>query len=184
MRHIHYIKLFQFNFFPSPRNLTAALIFSNFTTKCDDLLAVNLTLSASVSTDLLFFFLPTKVHSLEALFNNLFKLSLKFKYYRALFTGTFLFCFKSPAALRSLFNLSMDSRFFLFLIAKRISATLLSCTTKTAVKDYSVFASNLKPKYTVNSIASTSLPVFNLFMTSLLQIRSILLLASLILVYL
>jgi hypothetical protein len=148
-----------------------------------DSLSAKLESPAQIASDLLFFFVPTKVNTLEILFNNLFKLSLKFKYYRALLVGTFLFGFTPLTTLWPLFNLSVKSRSFLFLIARRVSITALTCDNKAGIEDYSIFASNLKPKYIVNSAASSTLPVFNLFMTSLLQVRSILLLASLMFVY-
>jgi hypothetical protein len=182
VKYIHYVRLFQLNFFLSANKTPAVLIFSNFTTTCKDLIIAGSELATSLNrnvSELLFFFLPAKVNSLEALFNNLFKLSLKFKYYRALLTGTFSFLFAPATALHTLFNLSLDSRFFLFLIAKRVCATPLSCDTKVAIKDYSTFASNLKPKYSTNLMVNAPLQVFDLFITSLLQVRSILLLASL-----
>jgi hypothetical protein len=174
--------LFQFNFFLSSLKTPLVLIFSNFSITCTDLLARASTEPSVEAEELLFFFLPAKVKSLEALFNNLFKVSLRFKYYRALFVGTFSFRAAAPTAIGALFNLSADSRFFLFLMAKRVTPTALTCDDKSAIDAYSIFASNLKPKYTPNVVASAPLQSFNLFMSSLLQIRSILLLASLFLV--
>jgi hypothetical protein len=157
---------------------------------CKDLLtgtAAPLTQENQELPGFMFFFLPAKVHSLESLFSNLFKLSLRFKYYRALITGTFFFCPTLPTPLHVLFNRSEDTRFFLFLISRRASPAILEIINKkgsSTLKDYVTFASNLKPKYIANIIPSTPLPVFNLFISSLLQIRSTLLFISLILVYL